>query len=386
MSRSWRAIAQELIFQYLFLQDGLDWDALADGLELSFKSDNFYRGRGAGWYVRRLEICTHSWSPVLASAAARVIRCCPNLCVLTIGALEGPGSAVSELEGPGLPLAVMNAIFDTCPRTLKGLEWTADLGVPTTHKMFTQLLKMKRLQSFFMCVQAPFHVPLTYSELCGIRGVVLPDLHTLEIASPDNNLSRVLGVMAHWCLLSLRQVTLCGQRHLQNGNSFFAAHGPQLKILEFDRMEDNAHQVLTLCCRLTELVTHIRFAHDQILSGHPTVERLGLRGLHMVQHSYASRCNVIQALKAIFPSLIDGKSFPSIQVLRLLDYEQSNFTEQKWRASDVVFWASWAKRLDRKGVRLEDHEGKVFAVNFSLAKVMLPEEIAIQNDIQANIL
>ncbi|KLO16837.1 hypothetical protein SCHPADRAFT_194868 [Schizopora paradoxa] len=376
VSRAWHAIAQELIFEYLFLQDGFDWTALADGLELSCKTDDLYKGRGAGWYVRRLEICTYVWTPVLAAAAARVVRCCPNLRVLTVGAAQGPG------EKPGLegvPLEVIHAIMETCPRTLKALDWTVDLGSPATHDMFAQLSKLRQLQSFFMCVQLPYVLPVTYAELCRIRAVELPNLHTMEIASPDCDPSGVLGVMAYWDLPSLKQVTLCGQRRLQNAIPFFAAHGPRITTLEFDRVGDDVDRMLKLCSKLTDLVTHIRYADEQILGGHKKVKRVGLRGLHMAEHSYSDRCNAIEALKEVFPAVLDKKRYPRMKIVRLLDYEQTRFSEQKWRACDVSFWAFWVKKFDRDGVRIEDHEGNVLAVKFSDAKVMLPEEIAIQH-------
>lgn len=332
-------------------------------------------GRGAGWYVRRLEIYTYSWTPALVSAAARIVRCCPNLRVLTIGATEGPSTAADK---EGVPIEVIDALFNTCPHSLRALDWTVDLGSSTTREMFMQLPKMKLLQSFFMYQQLPLGLPLTYNELCRIRAVELPCLHTLEIASDDDDPSEVLGVMAYWVLPSLKKVALCGQRRLQNADSFFIAHGPRLRIFEFDRIGDNAHRVLELCSKLTELVTHIRYAEEQILGGHPNVRCLGLRGMYRVQDSYATRCDAIQALKAVFPSLSDGKRYPCIKFMRLLDYEQSQFTEQKWRASDVVFLAYWVKKFDREGPRLEDHEGEVFKVKFSQATVLLPEEMAVQ--------
>jgi len=376
VSRCWHAIAQELIFEYLFLQDGFDWTALADGLEMSSKTDDLYKGRGAGWYVRRLEICTYTWTPALASAAARVIRCCPKLRVLTIGATEGPGT---EPDLEGVPLEVISAVFDTCPRALRALDWTCDLGTPATHDMFVELPKMKRLQSFFMCVQLPYVHPVTYAELRRIRAVELEELHTLEIASPDSDPSGVLGVMAYWDLPLLKQVTLCGQRRLQSAIPFFVAHGPRLNTFEFDRIGDDAERILGLCSNITELVTHIRFADEQILGGHKTVKRLGLRGLNMDQCNYSDRCNVIEALKAIFPVVLNKTSFPRIEVVRLLDYQQTGFAEQKWRAADVAFWAFWVKKFKRDGVRIEDHDGKVLAVKFSEATVMLPEEIALEH-------
>ncbi len=376
VSRSWHAIAQELIFEYLFLQDGFDWTALAQGLEITRETDDLYKGRGAGWYVRRLEIRTYTWTPVLASAAARVIRCCPNLRMLTIGAIEGPSS---EPDLEGVPLEVISAVFDTCPGALGALDWTCDLGTPATHDMFVELPKMKLLQSFFMCVQLPYVYPDTYAELRRIRAVRLEELHTLEIASPDSDPSGVLGVMAHWDLPSLKQVTLCGQRLVQSGIPFFVSHGPRLTTFEFDHIGDGANRILELCSNITELVTHIRFADKQILGGHETVRRLGLRGLYMVEHSYSDRCNIIEAFKAIFPVLLDKTSYPLIKVVRLLDFQQVRFAEQKWRATDVVFWAFWAKKFQRNDVRVEDHEGKVLAIKFSEATVMLPEEIEFEH-------
>ena len=67
VSRRWRSIAQELIFEYLFLQDNFDWEKLASGLEASKRDDESRRGHGAGWYVRRLEIHTTEWTPSSAT-------------------------------------------------------------------------------------------------------------------------------------------------------------------------------------------------------------------------------------------------------------------------------------------------------------------------------
>jgi hypothetical protein len=151
VSRTWHTIAQELIFEYLFLQDGFDWTTLADGLEMSRKTDELYMGRGAGWYVRRLEICTYAWTETLAAAAARVIRCCPNLRVITVGATEGYGTTDDLAE---TPIEIVRAVFDTCPRALRALDWTCDLGPAVTHAMFALLPRIRELRSFFMCVQA----------------------------------------------------------------------------------------------------------------------------------------------------------------------------------------------------------------------------------------
>ncbi len=237
---------------------------------------------------------------------------------------------------------------------------------------------MKQLQLFCMCVELDWLDPVTYAEVSQIRAVVLAELHTLEIVSPDNDPTGVLDVMAHWDLPSLKQVTLCGQRRVHSSIPFFVTHSPQLTTLEFNHIGDDAGRILELCSNITELVTHIHFVDEQILGGHETVERLGLRGLCMAEHSYSDRCNIVESLKAIFPIVLNKTSYPRIEVIRLLDYQQTRFAEQKWRATDIAFWAFLVKKFWRYGVWIEDHEGKVLGIKFSEATVMLPEEITFE--------
>ncbi len=98
-----------------------------------------------------------------------------------------------------------------------------------------------------------------------------------------------------------------------------------------------------------------------------------------MNHSYSDRCNAVEALKAIFAVVLDKKSYPRIEVVRLLDLSTDTFRGAKWRAIDVVFWAFWVKKFKRNGVRIEDHEGEALAIKFSEATVILPEEIAFEH-------
>ncbi|KAH8109135.1 hypothetical protein DFH11DRAFT_974052 [Phellopilus nigrolimitatus] len=390
VSRQWRAIAQELIFEYLFLQDTYDWTKLADGLEDSIRHDVERGGHGAGWYVRRLEISTLCWTKALGSAAARVVRCCPNLRVLTVGAFE---------ESDGVPAELVAAVFETCPRALRSLDWTCDLGLAQTVQMFRLLPRVSSLQSFFMCVQHDLDAIL--KELKTLERVELPYLHTLELVSPDTDPSDVLTVMESWRLPSIRQVVLCGQAELEHASAFFATHGPQLHTLEFDYAGEQetsigpegptrgAAMLLARCPNIKELVLQVHWAASQATRGHAAIERVGLRGLHLLAHAQArarggalalpehdaEQRTVLHALGAAFPMLLDRTRYPNVKLVRLLDFDQSRFRSVPWRSSGVAFWAFWVKRFERVGVRLEDHSGDLVRVVFREVNVLLPEDM-----------
>lgn len=365
VSKRWRAIVYELIFEYLFLQDSFDWDKLASGLEASESDGEARGGHGAGWYVRRLEILTLAWTPERGAAAARVIRCCPNLRILTVGAIE---------EACGIPPEILDAVFEACPRGLRSLDWTCDIGAGQTERMLRLLPRAKGLRSLFMCVQRPLDPK---EDLEVLKNVELQQLHTVELVSADHDPSDMLDLMSHWSLPGLRQVVLCGQTGLREGTEFFTAHGPRIHTLEFDQIGTKCGEVLTLCPELRELVVNMAYAHSQVDRGHPKVQRVGLRGLNVVERGFQEQTFVINALKQTFPLFLDRKRFPAVKLVRLLDFDGSKFKSIKWRATDIAFWAFWTKRFERMAVRLEDHEGKLITIKFSEVNILLPEDLMV---------
>ena len=395
VSKTFHALATELRYQYLFLQDTYNWSLLADGLEESRRADVGNGGHGTGWYVKRMEISTQCWTKELGVAAARIIRCCPNLRVLTVGVAEETGE---------VPMEIIQAVFESCPRALRSLDWTCDLGPDQTTEMFCLISKASNLQSLFMCVQQDFNAE--HIERVKAAGPAsLPQMHTLELVSPDFDPSPVLSIMASWDLPSLRQVVLCGQEALDDAHEFFSVHGPKLTTLEFDYAgepedslpstspsglpESGPQMLFARCPNLKELVLQVHWAATQARFGHPEIERIGLRGLHLFslqaarlrvgglalrpEHDAEQRA-ILRALKSAFPILIERSRFPKIKAVRLLDFDQSRFRSIPWRVSGVTFWAFWVRRFERLGVRLEDHEGQLVKVVFRELNVLLPED------------
>ncbi|KAL5480397.1 hypothetical protein ACEPAI_1667 [Sanghuangporus weigelae] len=393
VSKTWRALAFDLILEYLFLQEAYDWSKLADALEESKLSHGGRGGLGMGWYCKRIEIYTHHWTQELGVAAARVVRCCPNLRVLAVGALEETG---------GVPVELIQAVFESCPGAIRSLDWTCDIGADQTTEMFCLISKATKLQSLFLCVQQDLDASHA-EKIDGVGPVTLPELHTIELVSPEFDPSDVLLVMATWKLPSLRHLVLCGQTDLSFAHCFFEAHGPSLSILEFDYAGESdlepafqsvlpqrgPEMLFTHCPNLTELILQAHWAASQALPGHPKIERIGLRGLHLhagsqtrnrggglalrPEHDAEQRA-ILQALRAAFPILVDRARFPSIKAVRLLDFDQSRFRSIPWRASRVAHWAFWVKRFERLGIRLEDHAGDLIEVIFREVNVLLPED------------
>lgn len=396
VSKTWRYLAIHLMFEYLFLQKACDWLDLAKALEQSKEKDGSRGKNGVGWHVKRIEINTRCWTQELGIAAARVIRCCPNLRVLTVGALEETG---------GIPVELIHAIFESCPNTIRSLDWACDIGADQMTEMFCLLPRAENLQSLFLCVQQDLDASHA-NRLDAIGPISLPELHTIEIVSPDFDPSDVLLVMAKWVLPKLRQLVLCGQTELSFAHYFLEKHGARLTTLEFDYAGESdldpvspdalpkhgPEMLLRHCPNLTELILQVHWAPTQAIPGHPKIERIGLRGLHFPNLGSQSRNRggglalrpehdaeqraVLQALKAAFPILVDRARFPSIKSVRLLDFDQSRFRSIPWRASGVAFWAFWVKRFERLGIRLEDHTGKLIEVIFREVNVLLPEDEA----------
>ncbi|EJD00420.1 uncharacterized protein FOMMEDRAFT_148220 [Fomitiporia mediterranea MF3/22] len=402
VSRSWRKLARELIFEYLFLQDSYDWAMLAEALEESRQADAARRGHGAGWYVRRIEINTQCWTQEKGVAAARVIRCCPNLRVLTVGAFEEIGS---------VPMELITAIFESCPHAIRSLDWTCDIGPEQMIEMFCRMPITANLQSLFMCVQQD----ITLGQLSKLKAagpISLPHLHTIELVSPDFDPSVILTLMADFDLPSLRQIVLCGQDDLADAHLFFTAHGPKLTTLEFDFAgepnvespttippptyptsdnlpERGPEMLLTRCPNLKELVLQVHWASEQALPGHPQIERIGIRGLYFIGETrprtteaalvLRSECDaeqrhIVNSLRTAFPVLVNRKLYPKVKAVRLLDFDQSRFRSVPWRTSRVAFWAFWIRRFERLGIRLEDHAGELIELVFREVNVLLPED------------
>ena len=367
VSRRWRSIAQELIFEYLFLQDNFDWEKLASGLEASKRDDESRRGHGAGWYVRRLEIHTTEWTPKLGDAAARVIRCCPNLRVLTVGSMTDKG---------GIPPEIVDAVFETCPRALRSLDWTCDLGNPQSEQMLRLISRAEDLHSLFMFVMHPIVIAGNIEDLYDIE---FGKLHTIELVSPDHDPSDLLSIMAHWKLPALKQLVLCGQSCLKDVTPFFEAHGAQVYTLEYDYIGEKSHEVLSLCPELRELVVNMNYTHPQLMNGHAKIERIGIRGLHIVERGFEEQRMMLTELKYAFPIFLNRAMFPNVTLVRLLDFDATKFKTTKWKSPDVGLWAFWIKRFERIGVRLEDHEGNLLTLKFSEINLLLPEDIAAEN-------
>ncbi|TDL24364.1 hypothetical protein BD410DRAFT_118962 [Rickenella mellea] len=367
VSRKFRAIAQELIFEYLFLQDGFDWNKLAEGLETSRDIDEAQGGRGAGWYVKRLEICTANWlcKEAMGAAAARVIRCCPNLRRLMIG-----GS-----DEAGIPAELVHAVFETCPQALRCLQWATDLG-PQTRLMLSLLPVVRNLEFLFLYA-TELYIPSSDPNHPEYNAE-FPNLHTLEIVATDLDVSGLLNVMATWKIPRLQHVIITGARQTGSDDPlpFFLAHGACISILEFDYLTDfhgNAcDQALALCTSLQDLILHVHFAPVQARAGHPKVKRIGIRGLNFLDCSHSSVRTALDSLKYTLTLVLSR--FPSLEAVRLLDFEQERFKLRMWRSDDVVQWAFWVQRFKRREIRLEDHRGDVIDFAISDINIVLPED------------
>lgn len=383
------------------------------------------RERHAGWYVRRLEICAPTWTDELARDAARVVRACPNVRAVTVG---------SEDESP-VPDVLVSAIAEICPHTLRALDWTCGLHHNTISQVLQGICAMTELRSLFLCIDE-FVDAVALKGLLYSGHISLPNLHTLEMVSCNSDPSEVLVAMASWDLPALQQVTLTGQEELINAGPFFEAHGHKLKTLEFDyagemtpieegsplpmdhlEPQSGPEILLSKSSNLAELVLQLHWAQVQAASGHPTVKYIGLRGLHLMSHNTVSpysynsvsggmilrpdqdfeQQTAVAALSSLFPLLLSSITtrtdckcslplpqctcrsskltlYPSLRVVRLLDFDQGRFTDIPWRAKRVAFLRIWVKRFEEKGVRLEDHRGDLIRVVFREVRVLLPED------------
>lgn len=326
----------------MFLHAGFSWSTLADGLENSDPNSNSSAlasgagagagaggRRGAGWYVKRVEITAGMWTEELANDAARVVRACPNLKVVSVGSAD---------EAP-VPHVLVQAVLETCPQALRGLDWTCGLDAESLKWILDGIGHMSELRTLFLCVEEDVF-PAEFPQV----KVALPKLHTLELVSADFDPSDVLVTMAGWDLPALRQVTLTGQGDLRVPGPFFWVHGHKLKTLEFDYAgmlqvppegvafePSTGPEVLLLNCdSLSELVLSLHWAQLQASPGHASVEYIGLRGLHLLSHKQAhaqSRNPVtgsmilrpdqdfeqkaaIAALERLFPLLLTSTSTP----------------------------------------------------------------------------
>lgn len=393
--KGFQAIAQELIYEYLFLQDNHDWDSLAGGVEHSYELSKKLNppAHGAGWYVRRMELSTRSWTQERGLAAARVLKCCPNVRVATFGSLESEGTMV------GMPAELIRALFQSCARTLRSLDWTCDLGGVQTGLMLAFLHRCRELQSFFMCLHTD-HAAIIRKVPQLVPYTCLPALHTFELISSDVDPSALLRLLGGWDLPSIRQVVLSGQLTLSDAWTFFAAHGKKLRTLEFDYAGEalppvnaNGEAIMDLgddglplrgpamlfarCPNLDELVLHMHWVAAQATPGHPRVSRIGVRGLVLLSVRAAARApqrGVVQHLGAAFRALLQEGRFPKLKVVRLLDFDQASFQSLRWRTSSVTFWAFWVKRFEVRNIRLEDHAGELVRIVFSEMNVLLPED------------
>lgn len=70
--------------------------------------------------------------------------------------------------------------------------------------------------------------------------------------------------------------------------------------------------------------------------------------------------------------ILSAGTFPALQLVWLLDFEQERFSTRKWSPADIVLWAFWVRRFERLGVRLEDHNGQLIRTEFSEINVLLP--------------
>lgn len=481
--RGFRLIALELIYEYLFLRDHHDWERLVEGLERSnrlgvveadaasiatlattnsgadvddgigssdhgghvVRGGNGVRGRargrrspGPGWYVRRIDISTTEWTTRRSELAARVLRCCPNLRIVSFSI---DATLITSIN---LPLVLVRQLCGSCARSLQSLEWSFDIGGVQSCLMLALIHRMKGLRSFSMCWSEE------RAELLGLfpeeaKTTLMPELHSLQITSVAVDPSTLLRMLAGWRFPKLRQVVITGQIDLVDAKAFFVAHGAKIRTLEFDNAGDagppppqplpppppppptatatiagvegetieggpgpgpvpvptapppipagpgddglpsrGPAMILTRCPNLDDLVLHMHWTPAQALPGHPRVSRIGIRGLMFLLFPDAPlraqpgaahhQHQFLQHLGAAFQALVVPNRFPKLKVVRMLDFEQSCFQSLRWRTSSVAFWALWVRRFENMGIRLEDHVGEVVKMVFSRVNVLLPED------------
>lgn len=281
-----------------------------------------------------------------------MLRCCPRLAVLVVG------SDVDGLNGAVVPDRVLKTIFAISNADLHTFCIRSPLRRCSVADLLKNLSKFKNIRS----------LSLRFNDVDSFRGtlgsVVLDELHSLEMFSFDP--SNFLDTMSDWKLPALRRVSLRSQQVLEDRKlfAFFEVHGPQLTILEIDCLSVFAPSVLTLCPNLMEIITDITLAVPNRLFGHPSVRRIGFRGFHMVDHRPVRR-ETIACFGTIFPSFLEKTTFPKIESIRFLDFDQHSFGKQGWLMSEAKLWVQCVRRCREQGVRLEDHDGNL--VNIEVA-------------------
>ncbi|KLO05449.1 hypothetical protein SCHPADRAFT_946904 [Schizopora paradoxa] len=378
VTERWKIVSDPYTFEYVYLDESAEWTYAMHNFARSIASESYPAG-GACIFVRRIDFATSTWTLDQIMSAIFMLSFCPNLKFIIFGLDVGTetiipdfvintflGVNISDAQIPALQSIISSYGSNANINTFTGVDVS---GVHTlafrsllssdsvtailnnAHR-FTNLHSLSlRFQSLAIYVKTPSHV------------VVLPALHSLEIVSDDPSL--VLFRMRCWKMKSLRRVSLRSQYELNRSSAlaFFGVHGHKLTILEFDLLPHGLmKEILKFCPNVVDIVTDIMYANMNGFEAHHSVERIGLRGFSAGRYStgynHFVRTVSLDCFERLFPILAESAQFPNLTLVRLLDYDQSNFGEQGWTLSDAKQWAFYVELFSDKYVRFEDHDGK----------------------------
>lgn len=345
----WKNASAPFVYEFLYLDEGARWDNVSTLYKRSRSSAEFPYGLGAGGYMRRLDLSTSMWTEEEASGASRLLLCCPKLAVLTLG-------MDVEFASP-MPHQVVKILLAINTSFLHTLAFRSFLEPHSMHAFMHKAHSFKFLHTLSLRFRR-FVVPPGADYALVIMAV----LHTLELITDDP--SSVLRVMSRWELPSLRRVALSGQTRVEKDGTiaFFEEHGAQLNTFEFEDLSVVSKQVISLCPNLTDIITDVRYAVFNDLAGHPCVERYGLRGFGRVAHSLTLRFQIMDCFERLFPQFVDESAYPHLSLVRLLDYDQSDFVQQGWWIGDAKRWSHWVREFEKIPATFEDHAGQAMKV------------------------
>jgi hypothetical protein len=390
VSRSWNALLQEVLFEFVWISRASQAKALAHTL----LSQELCHPRGSsGRFIRRLHIETPTLERCAAVDLRTILDHAPQLIIYSDYRSVRRNRYDEESDPRSSPEQLFSALAHP-HNMLRRLAWTNyDHG--SFHLHVSPMLQATAAN--LECLELSFcspHVPeLSATGHDTSLAISLPALRSLKITL-DN---AAFITLAHWDMPALRNLSILSVdfSYASTGfANFFRVHGPKLRQLELGHSTTSIEEhYLTIppylrrqsqqgriplaewCPDLREFIcsadaewnwqTPDWIAPHILLPTHPKLEFIGIRDIDKRLIDDASISPSTSALDdaPFFPlleqlaSLLREEAFPSLRYIRDMSPNSERMRTKVPQARLIRFWSKVLKRCQERGVWLENWNG-----------------------------
>jgi hypothetical protein len=362
--KDWYDVVTELAHEHLHLTSEDQVTVVADCLEESCRR----LGQCAlGTCTLRIDVRLHNPSEQCSNALVRILRCTPNLEILVNANCYVVMNPNFHLMSPQVqtPTEVIDALVESCSRTLRRVEWTSN-----EYPSWSDLMRVLRTATGIRS--------LTLANIYGSLAekpshqLVLPNLKTLVLGDSRSFSHASLGNVPLNALLTMLAKSpeqLPSLERLEGFSpfspDFLRTHGSKVRIVRTVSLTPLLPEIIATCPNLDTFITIFPHQIPDLLS-HSSLKRIGIFPISEGPVGVPPEIYSAYIMKPLEDLMcqIEESNLPKLEQVRIRNVGAlANIMQHP------DFLQRWWKRWHQRGVRFDDKDGRPFNLSSQGAQV-----------------